>query len=123
MSENTVLNEIITALAGISGDYPIHLADFLNVDAEGQLQLPDEDEQFVLYLITGTPTHEWDSVRYRDVRVQLNAWSNVEGNATVMLQAAEDALVAINYRPLVRRSLGRDGGWTGAAQDFERTTT
>ena len=122
MSAITVLNEVVTTLAGISGDYPVHLADFLNVDAEGNLQLPEDDEQFVLYLITATPIHEWDTVRYRDVRIQLNAWSNVEGNAVVMLQAAEDALVAANYRPLPLRSLGRDGSWTGAAQDFERTT-
>lgn len=123
MSTLAVLNEVVTALTGVTGSHPVYISEFLPVNDDGQLQLPDDPSQYVLTLITATPTHEWDSIRYRDVRVQINAWSTTEGTAIAMLTAAETALVALHYHPLPLRSVGRDGQYTGAAQDFERSTT
>lgn len=122
MSTLAVLNEAATALEGVIGNYPVHLAEFLAVDDDGNLVIPDDPAHFTLSLITATPVHEWDHVKYRDVRIQVSAWSTTEGTALAMLAAAEAALVALDYRPLPLRALGRDGAYTGAAQDYERST-
>jgi hypothetical protein len=118
MSALAVLNQAVTAL----GDaYPVWLADFLTIDEEGLLKLPDEPAQYTLTLITDAPTHEWDHLKYRTVRVQLNAWSRTEGEALSMLATAETALLNAGFIPLDSRALPRDGLYIGAAQDFERT--
>ena len=118
MSALSVLNQAVTALGTT---YPVWLADFLATDEEGLLKLPDEPAQYVLNLIVDGPIHEWDTLKYRNVRVQLNAWSRTEGQPLAMLSAAETALLAAGFIPLDARALGRDGPYTGAAQDFERT--
>lgn len=120
MNTLTVINDAAQKLGTTS--YPVHIAQLLNVDEDGKLQLPDDPAAFVLHLITGTPNHEWGQTTYGTVRLQVDAWSSTPGEALSMLQAAEPLLAASKWIPGVLRNLGRDGPWSGAAQDFERGT-
>jgi hypothetical protein len=102
--------------------YPVHIADTLETDANGLLAVPDDPSQYVLHTILGTPEHQWGTTRFGTVRIQVNAFSVVEGEALAMLAAAEPLLVAAKFIPLALESLGRDGPYTGYAQAFERNT-
>lgn len=101
--------------------HPVYLGDFLATDDQGLLILPDDPRHYTLNAITTTPDHAWGTVRYSNVRVQLQAWSRTEGEALSMLNSASLALVSNKYVPLNVVNLRRDGDYTGYAQDFERT--
>lgn len=116
------MNQARNAVAGVGSGYNAYIAEFLKTDANGKLDVPRDRDMFVLHLITSAPTHEWGKVRFRDVRVQVNAYSRVEGNALFMLNLAEPALVALAFIPFQIINLGRDGSYVGYAQDFERGT-
>jgi hypothetical protein len=118
MSALTVLNQCVTALGD---EYPVWIAEFLDTDEHGMLDIPNVPAQYVINLITDAPQHQWDTLPYRTVRLQLNAWSRTEGEALHMLASAEAKLKAAGFIPLDARSMPRDGAYTGAAQDFERT--
>jgi hypothetical protein len=116
-----VLNTAKTLLAPLG--QPVHLADLLVIDAQGRLKLPDDDAQFVIHTITGTPNHEWGATTYGDVRVQIDAYSVVEGHALAMLQAAAPLLVAGKFRPGLLVPHARDGPYTGYGQLWDRGTS
>jgi len=116
----TVINDAATILEATGK--PVHIAALLHVDADGRLELPDDPAAFVLHLITGTPNHEWGQTTYGTVRLQVDAWSSTPGEALAMLATAGPLLAANKWIPGVLRDLGRDGPWSGAAQDFERGT-
>jgi hypothetical protein len=117
MSTLDVLNAAKTALGA---SIPVYFGEQLATDASGNLIPPTDARYFVLHLITREPAHEWATVRFGTVRVQLDAWSRTDGDAQAMLASAEPPLVSAKFIPLVTRALSRDGPYTGAAQDFER---
>ena len=100
--------------------HPVYIAELLNTDEDGRLQLPQDVSQFILHIILGEPEHQWGSTRFGDVRIQVNAFSRVEGEALAMLQAASPALVAGKFIPGVLVDMPRDGIYTGYAQRFNR---
>lgn len=102
--------------------HPVYIADFLNTDESGRLQLPEDVSHYVIHAITGTPEHEWGTTRFASVQLQVNAHSRVEGEALAMLQAASPALVAGKFLPGILVALARDGPYTGYAQAYERKT-
>jgi len=119
MSTLTVLNDMLTNVLSLG--YPAYLGDFLDVDENGLLKLPDDPAHYTLNAITDSPDHAWGTVRYSSVRVQLQAWSRIEGEALTMLETAQAVLATRKYTPLAVVNLRRDGEYTGYAQDFERT--
>jgi hypothetical protein len=114
-----VLNAARTILAPLT--YPVYVGDTLRTDANGLLTLPNATSQFVLHTILGTPNHQWGRTTFGTVRIQVNAFSTIEGRALAMLAAAEPLLTAAKFTPLALTSLGRDDPYTGYAQTFERT--
>lgn len=112
-------NAAKTALAGTGK--PVYFADTLDADANGLLQPPKDAAFYVLHLVVGSPTFEWGTERYGLVRIQVDAWSAIEGEPESMLAAATPLLIAARFAPGPRRSLGRYRRLTGAAQDWERT--
>lgn len=121
MNTLTVINHAAQLLGTTS--YPVHIAQLLNTDDDGNLQLPTDPSAFVIHLITGTPYHEWGATPLSTVRLQIDAWSSTPGEALAMLNTAAPLLAASKWTPGVLRNLGRDGQYTGAAQDFERGTS
>lgn len=122
MSTLAVLNDAKATLEDATS-YPVYIADLLNVDVDGRLQVPNDPSQFIIHLILDNPTYEWGHLKYSDVRLQVDAWSVTEGEALAMLGLAKTALVAKSYIPLALTRLGRDGASTGYTQDFERGTS
>lgn len=120
MNALAVINDAASLLGTTS--YPVRIAALLNVDEDGKLELPDDPASFVLHLITGEPYHEWGQTPLSTVRLQIDAWSSTPGEALAMLATAGPLLAANKWIPGVLRNLGRDGQWSGAAQDFERGT-
>lgn len=120
MNALAVINAARTILQTTA--YPAHLGDLLATDANGLVTLPTGPAFYVLDTITGTPEHQWGTTRYGTVRIQVSAFSRVEGQALAMLHTAEPLLAAATFIPLDVTSLGRTNDLTGYAQDFERTT-
>ena len=120
MNALAVINAARTILQTTS--LPAHLGDQLATDANGLVTLPTDPAFYVLDTITGTPEHQWGTTRFGTVRIQVSAFSRVEGQALAMLANAEPLLTAATFIPLDITSLGRDGDLTGYAQDFERGT-
>lgn len=118
---NAALSRAKTALEGGIG-VPVYLGMFLNVNEDGLLVLPDDESQIVLHAITGDATHEWANYSFDTVRVQVNAFSRVEGTQNALLVAARPLLTAAKFIPRMTRSLARDGPYLGAAQDWEVNT-
>ena len=120
MNALAVINAARTILAGTT--YPAYLGDTLETDADGLVTLPADASAFVLDTITGTPEHQWGTTRFGTVRIQVSAFSRIEGQALAMLATASPLLAAATFIPLDITTLGRAGDLTGYAQDFERTT-
>jgi hypothetical protein len=120
MNTLAVINAARTLLAPLT--FPVYVGDQLATDAQGLLKLPDDAAQFVLHTTFAQPTHQWGKATHGNVRLQLQAFSRVEGHALAMLQAAQPLLVAGKFVPGLVTPLGRDGPYTGYAQAFERTT-
>ena len=118
MSALTVLNAAKTALASLG--IPTYFADQLDTDADGRLQPPTDPAHFVLHAILRAPYHEWGDTHYGTTTVQVDAWSRTEGQPLALLASAEPLLTAVTFVPGRLRGLGRDGTYTGYAQDFER---
>ena len=104
-------------------EYPTYVGDTLDTDAHGRLKVPDDPAQFIIHTVSGDPNHEWGSTRYGLVRLQVNAFSVVEGEALAMLALAESLLASERFIPKILVNLARDGPYTGYAQDFERGTS
>lgn len=118
MNALQVINAAKTLLEPLG--HPVHIADLLNTDDDGRLQLPQDVSHYVIHTITGTPEHEWGSTRFASVQLQVNAHSRIEGEALAMLAVAGPALVAGRFLPGLLVHLARDGPYTGYAQAFER---
>lgn len=116
--------EVINAARAIlaSTGTPTHNGDTLTTDASGRLKAPTDPKHYVIHTILGTPTHEWGQTTHGTVRIQVNAFSIVEGEPLAMLATASPLLAAARFIPGALTSLGRDGPYTGYAQAFERTT-
>ena len=120
MNALAVINTARAILAGTA--YPAYLGDTLETNADGLVTLPADASAFVLDTIIGTPEHQWGTTRFGTIRIQVNAFSRIEGQALAMLAIAEPLLVAVAFVPFPLTPLGRVGDLTGYAQDFERTT-
>src|SRR5690606_34300053 len=102
---------------------PVRIAELLATDSSGKLELPDDPAAYVIHLITGEPYNQWGQTPFSTIRIQVDAWSSTPGEALAMLNTAQPILAATKWTPAVLRKLGRDGAYSGAAQDFERGTT
>lgn len=102
--------------------FPTYLSDTLVTDADGLVTLPTSPAFFVIDTITAVPEHQWGTTRFGTVRIQVSAFSRVEGQALAMLATIEPLLTAATFIPFGVTPLGRDGDLTGYAQDFERGT-
>ena len=116
-----VINAAVALLEPLG--QPVYIADLLDTDAQGRLKLPDDHAQYTIRTVTSTPRHEWGTTRLGTVRIQLNAFSTVEGHALAMLQAAAPLLVAGKFLPGLLTSMPRDGPYTGYAQLWDRNTS
>jgi len=116
-----VINDAKTLLETLS--YPVYLSEFLTTDANGLLELPGDESEFVLHVLTGEADHEWGKLTGGNVVLQVNAYSTVPGEGLAMLQAAAPLLASAKFVPRVLMSMPRDGPYTGYAQRFERRTT
>lgn len=117
---NTALKRARAALYAFT--VPVYLAEFLATDDDGLLILPSDKSFVVLHAITAVPTFEWGTYSFDDNRIQVNAFSRVEGTAMALLDAAKPLLAAAKFRPGITTNLGRDGPYTGASQDWEVNT-
>lgn len=117
---NTALKRARAALYGFTA--PVYLAEFLATDGDGLLVLPSDKSFVVLHAITAVPTFEWGNYSYDTTRVQVNAYSRVEGTAAALLETAKPLLVAARFRPGITTNLGRDGPYTAMSQDWEVNT-
>ena len=117
--------DVINAAAALIAPLgqPVHIADLLATDASGRLKIPDDHAQYIIHTITGTPNHEWGQTTYGDVRLQIDAYSTVEGHALAMLEAAAPLLVAGKFRPGLLVPHSRDGPYTGYGQLWDRGTS
>ena len=109
------LNTAQSALAAI---IPTYLADYERIDADGQLVIPDDDEQFIIDVIINQPSHDWGQTKLHDVTLQVSSWNTNAGAAITRLQAAESALTALKFIPDSIVRLPRDGKHRGYSQDF-----
>jgi hypothetical protein len=100
----------------------VYLALELPRKADGTLTLPTETRQIVIHLITDLPSFEWGVDKGKDVRVQVDAWATVPGDALRMLELAEALLKPHRFIPLPIRSKGVEDGLTGVARDFQKGT-
>lgn len=117
---NTALTRAKAALYTMT--VPVYLGEFLDTDTDGLLVLPDDKSFIVLHGITGAPNFEWANYSYDTTRVQVNAYSRVEGTAAALLETAKPLLVAARFRPGITTNLGRDGPYTAMSQDWEVNT-
>lgn len=117
---NTALARAKAALYTLT--VPVYLAEFLDTDSDGFLVLPDDKSFIVLHGITAVPTFEWANYSYDGNRIQVNAYSRVEGTPSALLTAAKPLLTAARFRPGVTTNLGRDGPYTAMSQDWEVNT-
>lgn len=117
---NTALTRAKAALYTMT--VPVYLGEFLDTDTDGLLVLPDDKSFIVLHGITGVPNFEWANYSYDTTRVQVNAYSRVEGTAAALLETAKPLLVAARFRPGITTNLGRDGPYTAMSQDWEVNT-
>jgi len=107
---------------------PVHYGDSLDKDNSGHVRLPQDPAFYVLHLVTGSPGFDWGATTFGVARIQVSAWSIIEGEAQAMLAAAAAHLIGARFTPNIIVALGRTttaGGaatsWTGAAQAWERT--
>lgn len=117
---NTALTRAKAALYTMT--VPVYLGEFLDTDTDGLLVLPDDKSFIVLHGITGVPNFEWANYSYDENRIQVNAYSRVEGTAAALLETAKPLLVAARFRPGITTNLGRDGPYTAMSQDWEVNT-
>lgn len=121
MNTLDVLNSAKALLASLG--QPVYLSDLLATDTQGRLKLPDDSAQFVIHALVGSPNHEWGATTYAEVRIQIDAYSTVEGHALAMLQAAAPLLVSGNFWPGLMVPHSRDGPYTGYGQHWNRNTS
>ena len=117
---NAALNAARAALQPLG--VPIFLGMFLATDEDGYLILPEDESFIVLHGITSVPDFEWGNYSYDENRVQVNAFSRIEGTASALLNAAKPLLTAAKFIPGITSNLGREGAYTGASQDWEVKT-
>ena len=117
---NATLNAARAALQPLG--VPIFLGMFLATDSDGMLILPEDETFIVLHGITSIPYFEWRNYSFDERRIQVNAFSKVEGTANALLNQAKPLLTAARFTPGISNDLGRDGDYTGASQDWEVNT-
>lgn len=114
---NAALTAAMNALATVGK--PTYLGMFLDTDADGLLVLPTDATFIVLHAISAAAEYEWRNYTFDTVRIQVNAYSRIEGAADALLTAAKPLLVAARFTPRNTRTLGREGAYTAVAQDWE----
>lgn len=117
---NTALKRARGALYTLT--VPVYLGEFLATDDDGLLILPSDKSFIVLHGITAVPDFQWGNYSFDENRIQVNAFSRVEGTANALLDAAKPLLTAAKFTPGITTNLGRDGPYTGVSQDWEVKT-
>lgn len=120
MSVDTELNRVFTALRTITPAVPVYSRRTIP-RVDGAPQPPSDPEYFVVRLISNTGSIDFDGNSTNQIRVGIEAWTQLEHRAAQLVAVARSVIEPLEFEYRSERPVPSGDEYTGIAAEFTIT--